>query len=167
MEKQCKKCLRTKPLDEFYKHPMMADCHLSKCKECARADVTENRNANADYYKNYDRKRYDEGGRRGEASAAAIARASAKWVAAHKFERRAQAVVANAIRSGRIVRPDTCSKCGATGKIDAHHEDYSKPLDVTWVCKKCHGETWTKERKKLKPRKRGGYKGSMVASRAE
>ncbi len=30
-----------------------------------------------------------------------------------------------------------CSDCGET-KVEAHHEDYSKPLDVEWLCKKHH-----------------------------
>ena len=167
MEKQCKKCLKTKPLDDFYKHSMMADGRLSKCKECTKADVTENRNRNLDYYQNYDRKRYDVGGRRGEASKSAQARGSARWAAAHRQERHAQSVVAYAIRVGRIVRPGVCSRCGKSGKIDAHHADHSKPLEVTWLCRRCHGDTWKKERKELQAKKRGGYKGSMVASRAE
>ncbi len=43
-----------------------------------------------------------------------------------------------AIRNGTIQRKP-CEVCGNT-KVEAHHEDYSKPLDVTWLCKKCHTE---------------------------
>jgi hypothetical protein len=28
-------------------------------------------------------------------------------------------------------------RCGEP-KVHAHHEDYSRPLDVTWLCQKCH-----------------------------
>lgn len=41
------------------------------------------------------------------------------------------------IVQGRIVR-QPCEKC-AEPKAHAHHEDYSKPLDVRWLCRKCHG----------------------------
>jgi transcriptional regulator with XRE-family HTH domain/ribosomal protein S27AE len=44
-----------------------------------------------------------------------------------------------AIDSGELVRPDACSECGATGtKIYGHHDDYSKPLAVRWLCGACH-----------------------------
>ena len=42
------------------------------------------------------------------------------------------------IRMGRLIRPENCSICGIKAKIHAHHEDYSKPLDVKWLCQKCH-----------------------------
>jgi hypothetical protein len=45
-------------------------------------------------------------------------------------------VLNNAIVSGRVVRPDTCS-CGSPNP-QGHHSDYSKPLMVSWLCAKCH-----------------------------
>lgn len=51
-----------------------------------------------------------------------------------------------ALQSGRLIRPDQCGRCGrkdtkAKGGrtiIHAHHRDYSRPLDVEWLCAKCH-----------------------------
>lgn len=51
---------------------------------------------------------------------------------------RAMARINTKIYSGKIVRPKHCSKCGKEGKIQAHHEDYDKPFEVTWLCWNCH-----------------------------
>lgn len=43
-----------------------------------------------------------------------------------------------AIRSGQLVK-EPCEVCGATD-VHAHHEDYSLPLAVRWLCPAHHGE---------------------------
>ncbi len=44
-----------------------------------------------------------------------------------------------ALKAGRIVRPECCEGCGAKRRIQAHHADYNKPLEVKWLCTICHG----------------------------
>jgi ribosomal protein S27AE len=61
----------------------------------------------------------------------------------------ARNAVARAILAGKLVR-QPCSRCGALS-VDAHHEDYSKPLDVVWLCRKCH-TLRHQERGDIKPR---------------
>lgn len=59
---------------------------------------------------------------------------------------KARRLVRTAIAQGKLIRPEVCEKCGkAPGKaidgrpkIHAHHHDYSKPLDVEWLCARCH-----------------------------
>ena len=53
-------------------------------------------------------------------------------------KRKAKYAVDNAIRRGKMVR-QPCEKCGATPS-QAHHDDYSKPLQVRWLCRKHHSE---------------------------
>ncbi len=44
-----------------------------------------------------------------------------------------------AIASGELTRPEDCSNCNnPRGMIEAHHPDYTLPLDVVWLCKHCH-----------------------------
>lgn len=49
-----------------------------------------------------------------------------------------------AIKSGALV-PEPCDHCGAD-KVEAHHEDYTLPLDVTWLCRRCHNLHHARER---------------------
>ena len=51
----------------------------------------------------------------------------------------ARRVVKAAINAGVLTRPEACSLCGKKDcRIEAHHEDHTKPLDVVWLCVSCH-----------------------------
>lgn len=43
-----------------------------------------------------------------------------------------------AIRKGILVRPTECEHCGRECKPHGHHSDYSKRLEVVWLCSICH-----------------------------
>jgi hypothetical protein len=130
--KPCFKCGATLPLDDFYRHPNMPDGHLNKCKECTKRDVRANRRAKLDYYRQYDARRFNEDPTR---------RAKQYSMAAHlrraqPDKYRARTAVSNALRDGRLQR-QPCEVCGAT-KVEAHHDDYSRPLAVRWLCVEHH-----------------------------
>jgi len=50
----------------------------------------------------------------------------------------ARVKLAYAVRSGKILKPDCCSRCSASGPIEAHHENYDEPFVVVWLCRPCH-----------------------------
>ena len=50
----------------------------------------------------------------------------------------ARSAVRRAIKAGELT-PQACERCGATD-AEAHHDDYSKPLDVRWLCPPHHRE---------------------------
>jgi hypothetical protein len=54
------------------------------------------------------------------------------------LQTRAGVLVMLAKRRGELVAPDRCSSCTRETKVLAHHEDYARPLDVTWLCSACH-----------------------------
>ena len=51
---------------------------------------------------------------------------------------RARALVRSAVASGTLTRPPACERCAACCPLDAHHADYARPLQVTWLCLSCH-----------------------------
>lgn len=70
-------------------------------------------------------------------------RLRAEWAANSKKSEpekwKARNAVNNALRSGKIERKP-CYFCGSDERLQAHHEDYSRPLDVIWLCASCHGK---------------------------
>lgn len=50
----------------------------------------------------------------------------------------ARSAVSTALLSGTLRRPEACEDCGTPGAPHGHHHDYTKPLDVRWLCMKCH-----------------------------
>lgn len=64
----------------------------------------------------------------------------------NRLKSSARSAVYYAIRKGTLVRPELCSRCNLPGKIEADHSDYTKKLDVTWLCKTCHSLVTTARR---------------------
>lgn len=62
------------------------------------------------------------------------------WQESHR-RRNARRVYRNGIRSGKVVKPEACQRCGAKvpkGRLHGHHPDYSEPYVVVWLCRGCH-----------------------------
>ncbi len=111
--KKCTKCSETKPLSRFYRNRTKPDGLQCECNACRAA------------YK------------RSEQGRAANRRASAKYHRTHPRVGPARDAVKAAKTNGFLV-PQPCEQCDTEERIEAHHDDYSKPLDVRWLCKECH-----------------------------
>ena len=131
-KKSCIRCGVEKPLTDFYKHSAMADGHLGKCSQCCREQAIENRRNNQARYNGYDMHR-NKLPHRIEARAKVLARLKEERPEVYA----AHYAVSNAIRDGKLEKKD-CEVCGYPAH--AHHEDYSKPLEVVWLCHKHHME---------------------------
>jgi hypothetical protein len=72
--------------------------------------------------------------------------------ARHPLARGAQLQARAAVKAGLLTKPDRCSQCGRKADfIEAHHEDYARPLDVVWLCKSCHTQLHVARKKEASP----------------
>lgn len=140
--KTCNKCGEIKELTEFYRSSISNSGLCPACKQCAKKYRDENKEKINFYSKEYRKtdackiakKKYQQT----EAGRAGQREGHKKYQAKHPEKRYAQIKANNAIRDGRLFR-QPCGTCG-NKKVEAHHEDYSKPLEVVWLCKKHHLE---------------------------
>ena len=147
--KVCLRCSHEKPLEEFYAHKSATDGRCGSCKVCTNAAARERRQGNPEKYRAYYRLR--NGLPTSVSARAAYAatesgkdvnrKAVRSYAAAHPARRSANIALSNAIRDGRITR-DPCHCCGAA-EVEGHHADYSRPLDVTWLCIEHHNQLHT------------------------
>lgn len=138
--KTCFKCGQKRPLTEFYAHPAMADGHLGKCKSCTKADVKLNYKVNRCHYVDYEKKRWPAKKAKDSArkQTAAYKEYKKKWRRENAEKQLAHNLVAKALRTGELVR-QPCEVCNSFA-VEGHHADYSKPLDVNWLCVEHHRE---------------------------
>ena len=158
--KTCRECGETKPLSDYYKHTQMADGHLNKCKTCVKARVKTHRYDNLDRIRSYDRNRPNKEVRVQLCKERRIAKKqedpekfnsiererTRKFRQANRDKYDAHRAVANALKHGKLIKPNKCSKCPATENIQGHHWSYLEEhwLDVEWLCVKCHAEEHTR-----------------------
>lgn len=59
-------------------------------------------------------------------------RHSGQWKKKNREKHRAHWLVEYAVKSGKLER-QPCEVCG-DANVQAHHDDYDKPLEVRWLC---------------------------------
>lgn len=123
--RQCGCCGKMVPLSGFYVS------NRTKCKACVKAAVKRRALTNPSVQE-YDRARAKLPHRK-----AAARQVTISWRERHPEAYRAHTALNNAVRDGKVVR-EPCQVCGTTENVHGHHRDYSAPLDVTWLCAKCH-----------------------------
>jgi len=110
----CTKCFRALRSEAFYKSPAKV------CKECHKAQM---------------RVHYQEPGFKTKNAERQRARLKDKGNYAKHDARMA---VRQALERGEMVRESNCALCNSAEDIEAHHRDYSKKLEVIWLCRNCH-----------------------------
>jgi len=149
-EKTCRQCNVPKPLNQFYEHPQMADGHLNKCIVCVKARVKARALADPERERRECREKMRRPKYRALNKAWLAAnpeRAQAiqdRWLEKNYDKRKAEWTFRNAVRDGKVITGSCCqheSGCTVTENLEGHHPDYSKPLEVVWLCTMHHGET--------------------------
>ena len=144
--KKCPTCGIVKTREEFYIRKSRKDGLRGQCKSCESIDKKKWREKNRErdrengkrWYRNNIEKQRDKNKKYREENCDKVAERMKKWILENPEKIKARNDALHAIERGEITKPKVCSKCGNGGLIDGHHEDYSKPLDVVWLCKSCH-----------------------------
>ena len=129
----CTKCGREKTLSEFPPHKHCRGGRNTQCRACINA-----------YHRAYNRKHPE----RTRAKYRRFYHRHKDRIAKRekRLDRQAKnnirQLVRLAVKTGLIEKPKRCERCGdepPPHRLHAHHPDYSKPLDVVWLCSQCHG----------------------------
>lgn len=118
LTKHCKTCDTTKPVAEFYKDIWNSTGYTARCMPCAREST-----------------RIYQSSTKGRKM---LKHHRARDYVKNREKHLARAAVRTALKSGALTMPVLCSRCYLAKQLQAHHEDYSKPLEVIWLCMSCH-----------------------------
>jgi len=147
--KMCTCCKKTKDVCEFYRSKSTKDGFHCYCKPCNlsfskkwRMENPEKCNDNRERWLKENTDKYVEYKKRwSKENPTKYTQRRKNWFAKYKKENpegfRARDRLNMAVRYGKIKR-QPCVKCGKSENIHGHHPDYSKPLDVVWLCASCH-----------------------------
>jgi uncharacterized OB-fold protein len=116
--KWCYQCKRRLPKDLFYKNRAKWDGLMNRCKDCGNVHHQEQAKK--------------------EARKKARRATQKRYVERHQAVARAHSAVKRALEQGVLTRK-SCEVCGEPDAV-AHHDDYSQPLSVRWLCQPHHIE---------------------------
>ncbi len=163
MVKKCSQCGHEKPLSEFNKQASNRDGLRYDCRDCSKATKRRYRAAHKEEIKAKYREWYLENREKSLANRRAYHAAHRdseieryrtyrqkhpgrvkeyflSYCAANPEKYAARRALCRAVAAGRIQKPGHCLTCGrVVDRIEGHHEDYSKHLEVKWMCRRCHG----------------------------
>lgn len=123
MKRTCYKCKVDKPLTDFSKSIGRRLGREYICRLCKRGS-----------FKNW--WHGDKGKNYRESNSSRLREAEKKSVAKYPEKDKARRLLRMAVNLG-VVKKIPCRDCGSP-KVQGHHKDYSKPLEVVWLCTADH-----------------------------
>lgn len=133
---KCPTCGLTLNAAGFYKDKRTSNGLTSQCKRCHTEGNIRTRDASkaCDTNRRYMRAARERDPEKFRARERIAAR-KRPWT----IQREARYQLNLAIRRREVQKPILCQRCEKARKLTAHHDDYTKPLDVRWLCYECHG----------------------------
>lgn len=131
--KKCLICKKEKEYCEFNKNKIQADGYYYYCRECNKEYKKGEylRNKESYFRRCRDWRKTDIGKK-------SIKKTYLKQKEKYPEKYKARCLLNSYVVAGKIIKPKKCENCGSYEKICSHHNDYKKPLDVQWLCYKCH-----------------------------
>jgi hypothetical protein len=140
--KQCTICKSFRTRDSFCSYYKSKDGLNDRCRDCIKERDKirwDKLRSDEEWHKEYLKKllvRGEEDRLQGKKT-----KYNPEWSSKYvkdPIKSKARQIMSNAITSGRLV-PEPCVVCGEE-KTEGHHEDYSRPLDIIWLCRTHHKE---------------------------
>lgn len=143
--KRCSKCNKIQSLTNFYKDQQKMDGLHSSCKDCDNNSSNDwqlnNSKRKTDTVREWRNKNHGKARKYLQKYNIRNRKKLRQWSKEYKKKyperHRAHVAVANAIKKGTL-KKQKCEQCGSTNNVQAHHKDYNKKLEVTWLCMFCH-----------------------------
>jgi hypothetical protein len=150
-KKRCPHCRTVKTAGEFSCDRSRPDGLTRICRQCDNDRHKQRRAKHGDLLRVRERRRYSERPEQKRQAAADYRRtdrgrklnlASVRRYRERNAEKHAAHVeVRRAIAAGILMKPDRCELAHlgeCAGRIEAHHPDYARPLEVRWLCASHH-----------------------------
>lgn len=138
--KTCSCCKEIKPLFDFQARKASHDGKTASCKSCLKI---RDKNRESD-----ERRKHRLEYQKTEAGKLAHKRGMDAYKKRYPMKYAAHVITRNYIRDGKLIAEKNCSICGSDKKVEAHHDDYTKPLDVRFLCECCHKD-WHRHNKPI------------------
>jgi len=137
---RCSSCGKFKPYSEFYKNKRTILGIKSSCKKCHCIESVRTRNKEKARDKNREYERISR-----QINPEKNRERWRKRKRKNDKKEKARDILNKAVKTGIILKPDICAKCGRAIKLTAHHDNYDEPLKVEWLCYECHGKLHRKD----------------------
>ena len=143
ISKKCGTCKKVKKVSLFTKNKSSKDGYKYNCIKCCKIVFRKwmlEKHSDEEYMQKLSRKKCESINtilnKKDENFKLKIYLRTVKFKKNNPEKCRSWWIVNNAVRYGKISK-QPCEVCGSV-RVEAHHEDYSKPLLIKWLCHRHH-----------------------------